>query len=160
MLFALYAVGLIPGLLVGGAASDRHGRRAVVLPLVVLSPVAAPGVAARRSATALTAGFACGPLVAALLAQWAPGPLWLPYFPHLALGVVAAVLLRPARDAGVPRAPGGPLLRVPRVSRSPRFVRTVAIVAPWVFGCAAFSFAVLRARPAGRPCSWPAPAVR
>src|SRR4029079_12110303 len=54
-----------------------------------------------------------------------------------------AVLLRPARDAGRPRAPGGPLLRVPRVSRSPRFVRTVAIVAPWVFGCAAFSFAVL-----------------
>lgn len=186
VLFALYAVGLIPGLLVGGAASDRHGRRAVVLPLVVLSPVAtlmlvafrhaplglgaarllagvcsgvvfgaatawvrelstgaAPGVAARRSATALTAGFACGPLVAALLAQWAPGPLWLPYLPHLALGVAAALLLRPARDVGAPRAPDGPLLRVPKVSRSPRFVRTVAIVAPWVFGCAAFSFAVL-----------------
>jgi len=40
LLFALYAVGLIPGLLLGGAASDRRGRRPVVLPLVALSPVA------------------------------------------------------------------------------------------------------------------------
>jgi len=39
-LFGVYAVGLIPALLVGGAASDRWGRRAVVVPLVVLSPVA------------------------------------------------------------------------------------------------------------------------
>lgn len=39
-LFGVYAVGLIPALLVGGAASDRWGRRAVVVPLVVLSPLA------------------------------------------------------------------------------------------------------------------------
>ncbi|WP_341927327.1 MFS transporter [Nocardioides psychrotolerans] len=39
-LFGVYAVGLIPALLVGGAASDRWGRRAVVLPLVALSPLA------------------------------------------------------------------------------------------------------------------------
>ena len=38
LLFGLYAVGLIPALLVGGAASDRWGRRAVVLPFVALSP--------------------------------------------------------------------------------------------------------------------------
>ncbi|MDQ4051615.1 MAG: MFS transporter [Actinomycetota bacterium] len=39
-LFGVYAVGLVPALLVGGAASDRWGRRAVVLPFVALSPVA------------------------------------------------------------------------------------------------------------------------
>ena len=78
-----------------------------------------------------------------LLAQWAPGPLWVPYLPHLALGVVARAGAAPGPRRGAPRAPDGPLLRLPRVARSPRFVRTVAIVAPWVFACAAFSFAVL-----------------
>src|SRR5689334_13060022 len=39
-LFALYAVGLIPGLLIGGPASDRYGRRKLVLPFVALSPLA------------------------------------------------------------------------------------------------------------------------
>lgn len=39
-LFGVYAVGLIPALLLGGAASDRWGRRAIVVPLVALSPIA------------------------------------------------------------------------------------------------------------------------
>jgi len=39
LLFGLYAFGLVPGLLVGGRLSDRVGRRPVVLPFVVLSPV-------------------------------------------------------------------------------------------------------------------------
>jgi len=39
-LFAIYATTLIPGLLIGGPASDRLGRRPVVVPFVVLSPVA------------------------------------------------------------------------------------------------------------------------
>jgi hypothetical protein len=36
-LFAVYALGLIPGLLVGGPLSDRRGRRAVVLPAALLA---------------------------------------------------------------------------------------------------------------------------
>jgi MFS family permease len=39
-LFALYAAALIPGLLIGGPASDRLGRRAVVIPFTALSPLA------------------------------------------------------------------------------------------------------------------------
>jgi MFS family permease len=38
LLFGLYAVGLIPGLLIGGPASDRFGRRRLVLAFVALSP--------------------------------------------------------------------------------------------------------------------------
>ncbi|WP_340536707.1 MFS transporter [Nocardioides sp. GXZ039] len=39
-LFGVYAAGLVPALLAGGAASDRWGRRTLVVPAVVLSPVA------------------------------------------------------------------------------------------------------------------------
>jgi MFS family permease len=39
-LFVIYAVTLVPGLLIGGPLSDRFGRRAVVLPFAALSPVA------------------------------------------------------------------------------------------------------------------------
>ena len=39
-LFGIYAATLIPGLLIGGPASDRFGRRAVVLPFMVISPLA------------------------------------------------------------------------------------------------------------------------
>jgi MFS family permease len=39
-LFLVYALTLIPGLLIGGPASDRVGRRPVVWPFVALSPLA------------------------------------------------------------------------------------------------------------------------
>ena len=35
ILFGVYACGLVPGLVLGGPLSDRHGRRAVVLPAAV-----------------------------------------------------------------------------------------------------------------------------
>lgn len=186
LLFGVYAAGLIPGLLIGGRASDRRGRRAVVVPFVLLSPVAtlllvvfreevaglavgrtlagvcsgvvfgaatawvreltagaAEGVAARRSAIALTLGFGLGPLTASVLAEVAADPLWVPYLPHLALGIGAALLILPAPEP--PRTPSpaarGPY--VPAVCRTPRFARTVVLVAPWVFACASIPFAVL-----------------
>jgi hypothetical protein len=37
ILFGIYALGLVPGLLLGGPLSDRHGRRAVVLPASFVS---------------------------------------------------------------------------------------------------------------------------
>jgi MFS family permease len=185
-IFGVYAIGLIPGLLLGGAASDRRGRRALALPFVALSPVASlllilaresllglgaarflagmcsgvvfsvgsawvqelsgdtgPGVAARRAAVALSLGFGVGPLVAALLAQWAPDPLWLPYIPHLLLGAGALTVLLRAPETIGPVGVGGALFRVPRAVRSSRFRQVVAPLAPWVFGCAAFAFVVL-----------------
>ncbi len=73
-LFAIYAVTLIPGLLIGGPASDRFGRRAVVLPFAALSPVATlllvlgahslPVLAAGRALAGLCSGMVFGPATA------------------------------------------------------------------------------------------------
>ncbi|GAB6987616.1 MFS transporter [Nocardioides pyridinolyticus] len=70
LLLGLYAVGLIPTLLVGGAASDRWGRRAVVLPWVAVSPLATvllivwhdwePGVGIARVLAGLSSGVVFG----------------------------------------------------------------------------------------------------
>src|SRR5580658_1870152 len=183
-LFLVYALTLIPGLLVGGPASDRFGRRPVVLPFVALSPLATlllvlgprslvlisagralaglcsgvvfgsatawvqelshgTGQSARRAALALTAGFGLGPVVAAVLAQWAPDPLLLPYIPHLVIGVVAVIVTW--------RAPGG--LRQASISdrrawppaavRTWRFWLAVAPASPMVFGSVALANVVL-----------------
>ena len=69
-LFAIYAVALVPGLLVGGPASDRFGRRAVVLPFVALSPLATlvlvlgahslPAIAVGRALGGLCSGTVFG----------------------------------------------------------------------------------------------------
>jgi MFS family permease len=69
-LFAIYAATLIPGLLIGGPASDRFGRRAVVLPFVALSPLATlllvlghrslPAIAAGRALAGLCSGTVFG----------------------------------------------------------------------------------------------------
>ena len=186
LLLGLYAVGLIPTLLVGGAASDRWGRRAVVLPWVAVSPLATlllivwhdwepgvaiarvlaglssgvvfgaasawvadlsagdpPGAGARRAALSLTAGFGLGPLVAGLVAEVSAHPLTVPYVPHLAIGVLALVLLLPVPGPRPAHPVRSSLVRLPAVTRGRRFVLTVAVAAPWVFASAVTSFAYL-----------------
>jgi MFS family permease len=187
--FGVYAAGLVPGLLLGGPASDRWGRRRLLLPALVVSvpasgvlalggvpvvsepalytgrfvfgavtgiamavgtswvkelsqapwdPGADAGAGARRAALAVSAGFGAGPLVAGLLAQWAPLPMELPYLVHvvLTLAVVAAVAGVPeTRRAGAFRP--GLRVHLPR-----RFRRVVAPMAPWAFGAPALAFAV------------------
>ena len=62
-LFAIYAVALVPGLLVSGPLSDRFGRRVVVLPFVVLSPLTTLLlVLGAHSLAAITVGRALGGL--------------------------------------------------------------------------------------------------
>ena len=183
-LFLVYALTLIPGLLVGGPASDRFGRRPVVWPFVALSPLATlllvlgprslaviaagralaglcsgvvfgaatawvqevspdDGLSARRSALALTAGFGLGPVVAAVLAQWAADPLVVPYLPHLVIGVAAAVVIggtpatRPARTQVAGRR------WPPAAVRTRRFWLAVAPASPLVFGSVALAIVVL-----------------
>ncbi|MGI8428239.1 MAG: MFS transporter [Solirubrobacteraceae bacterium] len=98
-------------------------------------------VTARRAAVAMTAGFALGPLVSGLLAQWAPLPRVAPYLPHIALMIVVLVALRDA-----PETVGGTRRRVRLAvpgARSARFRRVVAPMAPWVFAAPAIAFALL-----------------
>jgi predicted MFS family arabinose efflux permease len=174
-------------LLWGGWASDRRGRRSLVLPFVALSPLAtlilivgredpvllatgrllagvcsgvvfgtasawvqelsvaeSPGVAARRAAIALSAGFGAGPLAAAIVAQWAPQPLIVPYVPHLLLAAVALALLLPVPEPARVDAPGRRPLVVSAL-RIPRFRSIALLLAPWVFGFAGITAIVLPA---------------
>jgi Major Facilitator Superfamily len=191
-LVGVYALGLVPALLVTGPVSDRHGRAPVLRVALLVSlvatgvlllqglpalyagrflaglasgaafaagtawvkelsgppwgPTAPDGAGARRAAMALTAGFGLGPVVAGLVAQWAPAPLVSAYLPHL---VVALAVLVPLWRAPETVADAGPetgslwsRMRV-RSAADPRFRRQVAPVAPWVFGVATVAIAVL-----------------
>ncbi len=193
-IFGVYAVGLVPGLLWAGPASDRYGRRPLMLAFAGVSLLAtavlisgrwgtpglyagrlltgvvsgavfavgtawvkelsedAPaGAGARRGALALTAGFAIGPLIAGLLAQWAPEPDLLPYLLHMLLAAVALALLFRAPET-VPRRRAGSRGGRPRLvvsARSARFTRVVVPLAPWVFGSVTLVFTTLPAHGAG-----------
>jgi MFS family permease len=187
-IFGVYALGLIPGFLIGGPASDRYGRRRIMHAFAALSLVATAvlitgrsgttglyagrlltgvvsgtvftvgtawvkelsgeetgGVAARRAALALTAGFGTGPLVSGVLAQWAPAPTVLPYLVHLVLGGVALALLPRAAETRPPSAPGQRLRLLPAAARTARFRRVVAPMAPFVFGSVSLAFTTLPA---------------
>ena len=196
-IFGVYAVGLIPGLLLAGPTSDRYGRRPLMLAFAALSLLAtavlitgqwgpaglyagrlltgvvsggafavgtawvkelstsvAPGAGARRAALALTAGFAAGPLVAGLLAQWAPAPELLPYLVHLLLAAAALVLLPRAPDT-VPTSASSNRQRTPQPrllpasARTRRFTRVVVPLGPWVFGSVTLVFTTLPAHATG-----------
>ncbi len=188
-IFGVYALGLIPGFLIGGPTSDRHGRRRIMLSFTALSLLAtavlmtghtgtaslyagrlltgvvsgtvftvgtawvkelsggSPGVAARRAALALTAGFAVGPLVAGILAQWAPLRTVLPYVLHRVLGGTSLALLPRAAETRLPSAPGarGRLRLLPASARAVRFQRVVAPTAPFVFGSVSLAFTTVPA---------------
>ena len=98
--------------------------------------------AARRAAVAMTVGFALGPLVSGLLAQWAPWPRIVPYLPHIFLTVVVLIMLRSAPETVAGRERRAINLS-PRGARHPRFRRIVGPMAPWVFAAPAIAFALL-----------------
>jgi MFS family permease len=102
---------------------------------------------ARRAALALSAGFGLGPVVAALLAQWAGDPLVVPYLPHLALGAAALVIGLTVPGAPPARAadqPGTAARRWPPAAlRTREFWLGVALPAPFVFGTVSLAIVVL-----------------
>jgi hypothetical protein len=103
---------------------------------------ATPAEVSRRAAIAMTTGFALGPLVAGVLAQWAPAPTVVPYLPHVVLTVAVLAALIGAPETITPtesrRRPG----RLPAASAR-RFRRFVVPVAIWVFVAPAVAFALL-----------------
>lgn len=192
VLFGVYALSLIPGLLLGGPMSDAWGRRRVVVPAAAVSLIssavlaaaghqvallfagrllagvssgaafgagtawlrevsrppwgtASDAATARRAVVAMTAGFAAGPLVAGLLAQWAPAPASTAYLPQIALMAVVLLLLRTAPETVAGGAGWHRVRLVPPGLRSARFRTVVAPLAPWVFAAPAVAFALLPA---------------
>lgn len=203
-LFAVYVIGLIPGLLAGGPLADRYGRRPVALLALGVNlmstcllmagsaatwcllpgrfltglgagallaagsawvkelssppydPTTSPGTAAKRSGMFVSAGFASGGLIAALIAQWAPHPMVTAYLPHLVLAVGAGAaacgapesrpaLSRPAEEAGAP---------APEPFPRARFWRAVLPVAPWVFAAPTIGFVTLPGLVDGGMTGW------
>ncbi|MEX5267827.1 MFS transporter [Kocuria sp. CPCC 204721] len=195
MLLAAYVLGIVPALLIGGPLSDRHGRRALMIPAPILAMVGSillamgagslvllfvgrvfSGLAlglgmavgtswikelsdrpyeehpervsgARRASLSLTAGFALGAVIAAMLAQFAPLQTVLPYVINLLICLPAVLLVAGAPETRHASAPHGSLLsdlKIP-ATRQHRFWFVVAPSAPWVFGCAASSYAILPA---------------
>lgn len=102
------------------------------------APVA---VSARRATLASTAGFAGGPLVAGLLAEFAPYPIVLPWLFHSVGTVLIAFLVWTLPEVPVAGVVKGPF--IPAMALSSRFLWSVAAWAPWVFGCASTSFAII-----------------
>jgi len=139
---------LLAGRLIAGIASGAAFSSGTAWIKELSAPAGdGPGGAShgpRRATVLMTAGFAGGPLVAGLLAQWAPAPTVLPYLPHLALALVALPLAATTREtrqrgrAGAPR----PRLRASGVGQ-PRFAAVVLPLAPWVFGSASIALAYL-----------------
>ena len=109
-----------------------------------LSADAPAGSGARRAAVSLSAGFAAGPLIAGLIAQWLPYPQTLPYIVHILLTLIIAPLVWATMET-VKKQPQSarvqPELR--RTVTSGIFLRRILPSAPWVFGAATTTVAVL-----------------
>jgi MFS family permease len=193
ILFGAYALGLVPGLVLAGRASDERGRRALVLPASVMAIIASavlalgthgfgallagrllfglamgsimsPGsvwvqelstaeLGPRRATLALSAGFGLGPLATGLIAEFAPAPMVLPYIVHAVVMVLALVLVRAVpetatrdseRRASASRSSGSSELRATGLGRAElRVLAELLPVAPWAFGFAAVTVAIL-----------------
>jgi len=117
----------------------------------------AEGSGARRAALALSLGFGLGPLVAGIVAQWAPHPLVLAYLPHLVITTIALPLAWRVPETLRPTAAGVGYvarLRVPAAGHR-RFVRVVLPAAPWVFAAPSIAFAILPSLVSGHVGGYP-----
>jgi predicted MFS family arabinose efflux permease len=108
----------------------------------------AAGTGARRSAIALTAGFALGPLLSGVIVQWLPSPQTMAYVVHIALVALTLPVvwrapepapLSAGRDSRSPHSDDGLM----KVLTSRLFLTAVLPTAPWVFGAATVSLAAL-----------------
>ena len=130
----------LPGLLIGRLLSGAAVGLAagVAIPYLIelrlrVGPGASSAAVARNVGTSVNVGaLGIGPLIAGCLAQWAPGPLTLPYLVWVALGAVALTGVAVAPETGTPAPrtaaasePSGPRRRV----RLPAPAATVTVAA-------------------------------
>lgn len=110
-------------------------------------PSAGPSTGARRASLFTTAGFWLGPVVAGLIANWAPAPDVAPYLFHILLCLPLFVVLLKVPEAVTTKTPGAGAhhadQRYAFTGGSQRFRFVVAPGAPWVFGSGTIGFAVV-----------------
>ncbi|MEU8774226.1 MFS transporter [Streptomyces sp. NPDC048606] len=126
-LAALYAGRLLSGLSAGlftGAATAY---------VMELAPAGGASRATFVATAANMGGLGCGPLLAGLLAQYAPAPLYLPFVVHLALVAASAlVLLRLPETVRERRSLGAVRPRRPDLPQRVRAVFAPAAIAAFV----------------------------
>lgn len=191
--FGVYALGLLPGLLGGGALSDRIGRRSVVLTgslvaaagnLLMLAWHPAAGVYTGRlvvgvgvglaisggtawaadlggargttiAGVTLTAGFACGPLVAGIVAEVVPAgaAVAAPFAVAIVLSVAAVLLALARTTSAAPPAHGPSRTAAPTEAGVERSVGRALVrsvpMALWVFSAVTVPVVVLAGRLGG-----------
>jgi hypothetical protein len=111
---------------------------------------------ARRSSLAFSMGAGLGALIAGLLAQWGPAPEVLPFLIHIGVTVPFAIFLAAVPETRRISGAAGAWwqqLRVPSAGHR-RFVRVVAIAAPWLFAAAAIGYGYLPTQLRGATGSW------
>lgn len=88
----------------------------------------------RRLTVAMGTGFALGPLISGILAQWASAPATSAYLPQLVLCAAGVVCVLRTPETLVPKrgTSFAQFLRLNEV-REPRFLGVVLPLAPWVF---------------------------
>jgi len=103
------------------------------------------GAGARRAATALTGGFALGPLLSGVIVQWLPSPRPSAYLIHVALAVIGLFLLHATPEPLAPErsSPDVPESGLRELLTSRLFLGAIGSTAPWVFGAATTSLAAL-----------------
>ncbi|MFE6668690.1 MFS transporter [Streptomyces sp. NPDC057697] len=94
----------------------------------------------RRPGLFVSAGFATGGLVAALIAQWAPWPMVTAYVPHVVLGAAAGWFALAAPETYSPLPVSSP---ESAHGHGRLFRRTVLPLAPWVFAAPTIGFVTL-----------------
>ncbi len=104
-----------------------------------------PSAGPRRATVAVSAGFGGGPLVAGLVAQFAPEPKLVPYLVFLCVLAAATPVMWSTPETQFPSdgaaARRGPL--IPKTALTGTFLWAVAAWAPWVFGTVTVSFVTL-----------------
>ncbi|WP_371789900.1 MFS transporter [Streptomyces sp. NBC_01471] len=117
---------LFAGRVLSGLSAGLFTGTATVA-VMELAPEDKRGRAGFAATAANMGGLGCGPLLAGILAAYAPWPLRLPYLVHLGLLVVAIALTLPLPET-VPRRDPRPVLR-PRLPHVPQEVRGVFVPA-------------------------------
>ena len=166
-LFLVYALTLIPGLLIGGPASDRFGRRPVVWPFVALSPLATLLlVLGPRSLAMITVGRALGGLCSGVV--FGAATAWVQEVSpdeglsvrRSALALTAGFGLGPVVAAGLAQWVSNPLV-VPYLPHLVIGTAAAVVLAGTPEGAA--SLPPVRVRPVGpvaKARRWPPAAVR